>query len=117
MIGERLKHLRGEQTQEEIAKCLGISRARYSHYENGRSEPDIQTLKKLADFFKVTTDYLIGRIGDPIHYVRSENSVLFDVPPLNSFFKEVENASEEEQEQLWRFWSIIKTKNGLKSSH
>lgn len=59
MIGGRLKSLRGKRTQEEIASHIGVSRARYSHYENGRSEPDYDTLQKLADYFQVTTDYLL----------------------------------------------------------
>lgn len=59
MIGGRLKSLRGKKTQEEVANHIGVSRARYSHYENGRSEPDYDTLQKLADYFKVSTDYLL----------------------------------------------------------
>lgn len=56
MIGGRLKSLRGKKTQEEVANHIGVSRARYSHYENGRSEPDYDTPQKLADYFKVSTD-------------------------------------------------------------
>ncbi len=59
MIGGRLKSLRGKKTQEEVANHIGVSRARYSHYENGRSEPDYDTPQKLADYFKVSTDYLL----------------------------------------------------------
>ncbi|SFJ82534.1 helix-turn-helix domain-containing protein [Thermoflavimicrobium dichotomicum] len=65
MLGQRLKMLRGKRTQDEIAHKLGISRARYSHYENGRSEPDAEMLQKLADLYNVTTDYLLGRTDDP----------------------------------------------------
>lgn len=61
MLPEILKELRGSLTQEEVAKKLGLSRARYSHYENGRSEPDNHTLEKLADFYNVSIDYLLGR--------------------------------------------------------
>lgn len=65
MLGERLKTLRGKRTQEDIAKYLGISRARYSHYENERSEPDIENLQKLAELYNTTTDYLLGRTNNP----------------------------------------------------
>ncbi|MDQ0176044.1 helix-turn-helix domain-containing protein [Bacillus chungangensis] len=61
MLGNRLKALRGKRTQEEIANSIGVSRARYSHYENNRREPDNETLQKIADFFNVSTDYLLGR--------------------------------------------------------
>jgi len=60
MIGDRLKKLRGNRSQEEVAKKIGISRARLSHYETGRSEPDSEILKKLAEFYNVTTDFLIS---------------------------------------------------------
>ncbi|AMX00446.1 helix-turn-helix domain-containing protein [Rummeliibacillus stabekisii] len=60
-LGEILKSLRGKRTQEDVSKELGLSRARYSHYENNRVEPDQEILKRLADYYKVTTDYLLGR--------------------------------------------------------
>jgi transcriptional regulator with XRE-family HTH domain len=61
MLGKRLKQLRGKRTQEEVAKLLGISRARYSHYENERVEPDANLLQKLADLYGVSIDYLFGK--------------------------------------------------------
>ncbi len=63
MIGNKLKELRSatNKTQADIASYLGISRASYSHFENDRNEPDNITLCKLADYFNVTTDYLLGR--------------------------------------------------------
>lgn len=60
MLGDRLKRLRGKRTQSEVAKSLGITRARYSHYENGRNEPDTEMLQKLADYYQVTVDYLLN---------------------------------------------------------
>ncbi|GIP36189.1 hypothetical protein J2TS4_53990 [Paenibacillus sp. J2TS4] len=44
-----------------MAQYLNISRASLSHYEKNRRRPDVETLKKMADFFQVSTDYLIGR--------------------------------------------------------
>lgn len=61
MLTENLKKLRGNRTQEEIAKKLGISRARYSHYENGIREPDNKMLEELANLYNVTIDKLVGR--------------------------------------------------------
>ncbi|MDI5784520.1 helix-turn-helix transcriptional regulator [Lactiplantibacillus plantarum] len=61
-IGNRLKELRNMQgkTQDEVAKSIGISRARYSHLENERNEPDNELLKLLASYYQVSTDYLLG---------------------------------------------------------
>lgn len=64
MLGKKLKELRGSRTQQEIANAIGISRARYSHYENDLREPDFETLKQLAQFHNVPIDYLLGRIDN-----------------------------------------------------
>ncbi|MGE6202997.1 helix-turn-helix domain-containing protein [Guptibacillus hwajinpoensis] len=60
MLSKRLKVLRGSKTQNEVAYALGISRARYSHYENDHVEPDIQLLIKMANYFNTTIDDLLG---------------------------------------------------------
>jgi len=52
-------------TQDELSSMLGISRAALSHYEKGRREPDYETLIKIADLFKVSLDYIMGRTDDP----------------------------------------------------
>ncbi|MCC5467662.1 helix-turn-helix domain-containing protein [Pelosinus baikalensis] len=67
MLGERLKQLREQKklTQQELADALNISRGTYAHYEINRREPDDSTKLKIADFFDVTTDYLLGRTDEP----------------------------------------------------
>ncbi len=53
-------------TQDDMSTTLGISRAALSHYEKGRREPDYDTLITIADFFKVSLDYIMGRTDDPL---------------------------------------------------
>ena len=48
-------------TQREVAKRLGISQPSYIRYENGKAEPSLENLVKLADLFDVSVDYLLGR--------------------------------------------------------
>ncbi len=48
-------------TQVEMAGRLGISRSTIGMYETGAREPDFETFEKIADFFNVDTDYLLGR--------------------------------------------------------
>lgn len=48
-------------TQVEMAKELKISRSTIGMYETGAREPDFETLEKIADFFNVDIDYLLGR--------------------------------------------------------
>lgn len=89
MLPEILKELRGKLTQEEVAKQIGLSRARYSHYENGRSEPDNEMLQKLANYFNVSVDYLLGRttIKDPDVSVAGKEFTL--TPEEFEVFKEL----------------------------
>lgn len=63
MLNIRLKQLRSEHnlTQSDLANILGIAKTTLAAYEQGKSEPSIDTLIKISDYFNVTTDYLIGR--------------------------------------------------------
>ncbi len=62
-FGEMLKSLRIEQryTQQELADILNLSKSNISKYESNSIEPNLDTIQKIADFFKVSTDYLLGR--------------------------------------------------------
>ena len=63
MIGDTLKQLRTKQglTSEELCSKIGIKGGSYRNYERNDRKPDYDTLVKLADFYGVTTDYLLGR--------------------------------------------------------
>lgn len=63
IFAERLKSLRKERrwSSKEMAEYLGVSQRAYLYYESGTNYPNIPGLLKLADFFDVTTDYLLGR--------------------------------------------------------
>jgi transcriptional regulator with XRE-family HTH domain len=65
-MGERLRELRQKRSisQEEVARHIGITRSAYSHYEINNRQPVYETLMKLAAFFDVTLDYIIGGV-DP----------------------------------------------------
>lgn len=52
-------------TQEDLAKVTGKTRQTVSQYTNGISEPGYDTLVKIADYFDVSIDYLLGRTEDP----------------------------------------------------
>ena len=62
MLFERLKTLRSEAklTQKEIAEKLEVSQQFYAKWESNKSTPASKNLNKLADFFNVSTDYLLG---------------------------------------------------------
>lgn len=67
-LHENLKKIREERklTKKEVCESTGISERAYLTYEFGEREPKISVIGKLADFYGVTTDYLLGReIGEP----------------------------------------------------
>ena len=63
MNGERLKQLRKEHklTQTDLGNKINVTKVSISGYENGNRSPDTETLTRLADYFDVSTDYLLGR--------------------------------------------------------
>ncbi len=62
-IGYHIKLFREQNglTQEQLSKQINHSRSTIAKWENNTSLPDIESLIKLSDFFKVTIDQLIGR--------------------------------------------------------
>ena len=66
-FGARLRSLRKQKdlSQAETARLLGYSRVQVSNWETERSEPDIQALAKLAEFYRVTVDYITGKVDSP----------------------------------------------------
>ncbi len=61
-------------SQADVAKILGITQSNYSRYELGTATPTLPNLLKLADFYNVTLDYLVGRpYSNDIGYYSSED--------------------------------------------
>ena len=67
MFSARLKNLRTAKniTQKDLALLIGLDRTSVTKWETKGVVPDPQTLSKLASFFAVTTDYLLGVSDDP----------------------------------------------------
>ena len=67
MIGARLKNLRQKKgiTQNELGAILGVGKTTISQYESETRSPDTNMLQRIADFFDVTSDYLLGRTDTP----------------------------------------------------
>lgn len=69
-FAKRLKQLRMHYgvTQEDLAAGIGVSRATVAGYEapSKKREPDFEIVCRLADFFGVSTDYLLGHTDDPM---------------------------------------------------
>lgn len=75
LFSKRLKDLRKERNinQEQLAKEIGASRGSISFYEKGSRMPDISTLDKLASYFNVSTDYLLGRTDEQMSNIEIQS--------------------------------------------
>ena len=62
LFGDRLKELRktNNLTQDDIAKMFDVTKNAVYSWEVGKAQPSYDILTKLAEYFKVTTDYLLG---------------------------------------------------------
>ncbi|MEI2466629.1 helix-turn-helix domain-containing protein [Niallia taxi] len=68
MFGKRLRTLRKESklTMKEFGEKFSLAESTISGYENGNRKPDMDILSRFADFFNVSTDYLLGRTDEII---------------------------------------------------
>ena len=69
-LSERLIELKESKNllQKDIAKAINLSLRSYQRYEYGEREPTSSILIKLADYFNVSLDYLVGRSDDPTRH-------------------------------------------------
>lgn len=88
-----LKILRKKRnlTQKDVADAIGITFQTYSYYETGRTKPTPETLCKLADYFGITVDELLGRSPQLFDDAR------VDRPEIIELFNQL---SAEEQQQV-----------------
>lgn len=70
MLGEQIKNLRlsNNLSQVELAEKLGVTKQSVSNWENENIMPSIDMLIRIADFFSVSTDYLLGITED--HFLK-----------------------------------------------
>ena len=66
-FSERIRELRRKivMTQEALGKIIGVGQDSISIYEKGKHYPEVRNLMILADYFGVSTDYLLGRTDNP----------------------------------------------------
>lgn len=105
-LGEKIRNLRISKglTQERLGELLNLAESTISLYESNRRSPDYETLNKIADFFGVSTDYLLGRTDErlPAYLLKeqfAENKVNHD-PFLDDLLKKVPDLTDKEKESL-----------------
>ncbi|GAA5418042.1 hypothetical protein Pryu01_03124 [Paraliobacillus ryukyuensis] len=97
-LANRLKLLRDKKglLQKQVADKLGIKSNTLSGYENGSRSPDHKLLNSIADFYNVTTDYLLGRSDDPELTEKEEDEKLY-----KELDEILDNLPEDERNRLW----------------
>ena len=55
-----------KKSVEEVAKEINVSRVSLRNYERGETQPDVEILKRLSEYYNVTADYLVGRSPYPV---------------------------------------------------
>ena len=91
MFKDKIKFLRKHQelSQAQVAEAINVLQSTYSHYEQGINEPNFETLKKLANFFDVSIDYLLENdrsLSDTDEIVDLNNFLLNGRYTVNSQF-------------------------------
>ncbi len=103
MFGIRLRNLRAKNnlTQDDLARIFGISKSAVGMYEREEREPSLDLVNKIADYFEVSVDYLLGRI-EPSS--KDRVSELLDDPATpakaKEMLKKIMNLSPEKQKVI-----------------
>ncbi|MCS1382763.1 helix-turn-helix transcriptional regulator [Lysinibacillus sphaericus] len=114
MLSTRLKALRTKKnlTQKQLAEKINVTHVSISGYESGNRSPDTDTLQRLADFFEVSTDYLLGRTDTSEPSTVEKEEVEFQAfandPDLQRWYKSLPNSKEEDLRMLRSMWEVIK---------
>lgn len=119
-FGQRLKALREkrELSQGELGKRFTLSQSTIAYYELNKKQPNQDTLNKMADFFEVTTDYLLGRTDNPSQTLSEEarelidNLELTDAEIRNKFPFEVDGRPVTDEEFKW-FIASVRSKRSM----
>ena len=115
-LSVRLKELRNEKKlyQIDIARFLDIDRTTYTKYETGENKPDIQTVCKLADYFNVSTDYLLGRshIRDTTK-VAEEKTIYGEIVAAHRSDNPIDTLPPEARKSVEDFIKFVRNQHGL----
>ena len=98
-FNENLKIARERKglSQKDIAEGIGVAKSTYSLYESGNREPNVQTIKKIADLLNVSADELLG---------------IDDEPQTIAAHFDGDKYTEEELDEIKKFAEFIKSKRG-----
>jgi len=79
-FGKKIRNLRKKrgESQKQVAAAVGKSRESVAKYEIGKSEPDLEALRKIVRYYGVSADYIIG-------LSESDHAIILSNPELNAY--------------------------------
>jgi transcriptional regulator with XRE-family HTH domain len=106
-LADRLKELRKSKNlnQAELGKILGVGKTTISMYENGNSTPNDEIKLKIAEYFNVSLDYLLGKTNIKNYYSTDKEFTV----ALHSD-KEYDDLPEEAKKEIENFIEYVKAK-------
>lgn len=111
-----IKKLRTEKklSQQKLADQMKVSRSTVAMWETNQSTPDAETYKRLADFFGVSVDYLLGRTDQPTppETKKEAADITFD-DFTYAFYGEAKDLSEENKQQLLNMAKFLRQQQEL----
>lgn len=92
-------------SQKDLSKAVGYTQQTISKWYNGRTEPDTETIKKIANYFNVTTDYLLGNDNKNTENEKEQKelNILKELLIKNNFMNEEEDLTKVQINKLMKF--------------
>ena len=117
-MGSRIKQLREKRglIQEMLAAELGITQQMLSKYERDTTLIKVDVLKKIAEYFNVTTDYLLG-VSDVKRDLQGQmkvNETLDEYYDLGEVYKELDQY---DQEMIWSIMQMVKKTSEMRKKN
>lgn len=111
-LAEKIKLLRKKQkiTQEQLAIGIGVERSSIGKYETG-TQPSTEIISRLADFFDVSVDYLLGRTDIPDKSVIKETPKVSDSDIKVALFGGDGEVTDEMWDEVRNFVDYVKSKH------
>lgn len=100
-VGDKIAELRNRRglSQYQLAKMLNVATSTLGMYETNKRKPNVEMLEQIAEFFNVSTDYLLGRKApdnNDIDLDRAiDNAMSFDGKPVTDHDRKI-------MKQLWK---------------
>lgn len=109
LFGDRLKELRKERnlTQEDIASMFDVTKNAVYSWEVGKSQPSIEIIKRLAQYFGVTIDYLLNFTQDDVDKMEKLKTALKEA---GMWDYNIDDMSREDFEKAMQIVAMLKEK-------